>query len=50
MVVHQCIQAVDLFGLAVEGIYRLSGSATHVNKLKNLFDTGLFAPHLLPAR
>ncbi|GAP87215.1 putative rho GTPase activator [Rosellinia necatrix] len=39
MVVHQCIQAVDLYGLAVEGIYRLSGSATHVNKLKNLFDT-----------
>ncbi|KAI1818616.1 hypothetical protein GGS20DRAFT_527909 [Poronia punctata] len=39
MVVHQCIQAVDLYGLAVEGIYRLSGSATHVNKLKSLFDT-----------
>ncbi|RYP32772.1 hypothetical protein DL767_005020 [Monosporascus sp. MG133] len=39
MVVYQCIQAVDLYGLAVEGIYRLSGSATHVNKLKNLFDT-----------
>ncbi|KAJ8125765.1 hypothetical protein O1611_g7874 [Lasiodiplodia mahajangana] len=39
MVVHQCIQAVDLYGLAVEGIYRLSGSATHVTKLKNLFDT-----------
>ncbi|KAI1181142.1 hypothetical protein F4777DRAFT_526058 [Nemania sp. FL0916] len=39
MVVHQCIQAVDLYGLTVEGIYRLSGSATHVNKLKNLFDT-----------
>lgn len=43
MVVHQCIQAVDLYGLAVEGIYRLSGSAMHVNKLKNLFDTGIFA-------
>ncbi|KAI1824374.1 hypothetical protein F4861DRAFT_506608 [Xylaria intraflava] len=39
MVVHQCIQAVDLYGLAVEGIYRLSGSAMHVNKLKSLFDT-----------
>ncbi|KAI3321670.1 RhoGAP-domain-containing protein [Xylariaceae sp. AK1471] len=39
MVVHQCIQAVDLYGLAVEGIYRLSGSSMHVNKLKNLFDT-----------
>ena len=40
MVVYQCIQAVDLFGLAVEGIYRLSGSLPHVNKLKAQFDTG----------
>ncbi|KAK9781576.1 hypothetical protein SCAR479_01447 [Seiridium cardinale] len=39
MVVHQCIQAVDLYGLALEGIYRLSGSATHIQKLKNMFDT-----------
>ncbi|KAK8851326.1 RhoGAP-domain-containing protein [Apiospora arundinis] len=39
MVVYQCIQAVDLYGLAVEGIYRLSGSATHIQKLKNGFDT-----------
>jgi hypothetical protein len=37
--VYQCIQAVDLFGLGVEGIYRLSGSVPHVNKLKTLFDT-----------
>ena len=40
MVVYQCIQAVDLFGLGVEGIYRLSGTLPHVNKLKSLFDTG----------
>lgn len=40
MVVHQCIQAVDLYGLALEGIYRLSGSATHIQKLKTMFDTG----------
>ncbi|KAK1763602.1 hypothetical protein QBC33DRAFT_242428 [Phialemonium atrogriseum] len=39
MVVYQCIQAVDLYGLGVEGIYRLSGSLPHVNKLKNMFDT-----------
>ncbi|KAI1003896.1 hypothetical protein K3495_g4315 [Podosphaera aphanis] len=38
MVVYQCIQAVDLFGLEVEGIYRLSGTASHVNKIKSLFD------------
>ncbi|KAI1392387.1 RhoGAP-domain-containing protein [Hypoxylon trugodes] len=46
MVVYQCIQAVDLYGLAVEGIYRLSGSANHVNKLKHLFDTNEDAPIL----
>ncbi|KAI9701685.1 MAG: hypothetical protein M1820_006313 [Bogoriella megaspora] len=38
MVVYQCIQAVELFGLDVEGIYRMSGNANHVNKLKALFD------------
>jgi len=40
MVVYQCIQAVDLFGINVEGIYRLSGSVPHVNRLKAMFDTG----------
>ena len=40
MVVYQCIQAVDLFGLTVEGIYRQSGSMNSINKLKTLFDTG----------
>ena len=44
MVVYQCIQAVDLFGLTVEGIYRLSGSLPSVNKLKSMFDTGKFLP------
>ncbi|TDZ31598.1 putative Rho-GTPase-activating protein 7 [Colletotrichum spinosum] len=39
MVVYQCIQAVDLYGLGVEGIYRQSGSLTHINKLKTMFDT-----------
>jgi Rho GTPase-activating protein RGD1 len=40
MVVYQCITAVDLYGLGVEGIYRQSGSLNHINKLKNMFDTG----------
>lgn len=40
MVVYQCIQAVDLFGLGVEGIYRQSGSLNHINKLKGMFDAG----------
>jgi hypothetical protein len=42
MVVYQCIQAVDLFGLEVEGIYRLSGTQSHVNKIKAMFDNGEF--------
>jgi hypothetical protein len=40
MVVYQCIQAVDLFGLEVEGIYRLSGSQTHIQTIKSMFDNG----------
>lgn len=40
LVVYQCLQAVDLFGLDVEGIYRLSGSAVHVAKLRAIFDNG----------
>ncbi|KAM0561019.1 hypothetical protein ACHAPJ_003519 [Fusarium lateritium] len=39
MVVYQCIQAVDMYGLNVEGIYRQSGSMAHIQKLKNMFDT-----------
>ncbi|KAK4997071.1 Rho GTPase-activating protein [Elasticomyces elasticus] len=38
LVVYQCTQAVDLFGLDVEGIYRLSGNANHVAKLRAMFD------------
>lgn len=40
LVVYQCLQAVDLYGLDVEGIYRLSGSAAHVAKLRAMFDNG----------
>ncbi|KAF9888418.1 hypothetical protein FE257_008696 [Aspergillus nanangensis] len=38
MIVYQCFQAVELFGLDMEGIYRLSGSANHISQLKSLFD------------
>ena len=38
MVVYQCMQAVDLFGLEVEGIYRTSGTATHVTTLRDAFN------------
>lgn len=39
-----------MYGLAVEGIYRLSGSQTHVQKLKTLFDTGWSPPSFLPLK
>ncbi|OAX83031.1 hypothetical protein ACJ72_02614 [Emergomyces africanus] len=38
MIVYQCIQGIELFGLNVEGIYRLSGNANHIAHLKALFD------------
>lgn len=38
MVVYQCMQAVDLFGLSVEGIYRQNGTAQHIQSLKAQFD------------
>lgn len=38
ILVYQCIQAVDLYGLDVEGIYRLSGEKKHVERLKLIFD------------
>ncbi|RDL31521.1 uncharacterized protein BP5553_09730 [Venustampulla echinocandica] len=38
MVLYQCIQAVDLFGLELEGIYRISGTASHITKLRAMFD------------
>jgi hypothetical protein len=40
--VYQCIQAVDLFGLEVEGIYRIPGTSSHIQSLKGLFDSGMF--------
>ena len=43
MIVYQCVQAVDLFGLDVEGIYRTSGSAPHIMEMKAMFDNGKFS-------
>ncbi|KAJ9641554.1 Rho GTPase-activating protein [Coniosporium tulheliwenetii] len=39
MVVYQCIQAVDLYGLDVEGIYRVGGSQQHIQQMKAMFDS-----------
>ncbi|KAF2176989.1 Rho GTPase-like protein activator [Zopfia rhizophila CBS 207.26] len=39
MVVYQCIQAVDMYGLEVEGIYRIPGTTSHIQSMKTLFDS-----------
>lgn len=38
MVVYQCIQAVELFGLENEGIYRVPGTEAHINALRDVFN------------
>ena len=40
MIVYKCVQAVDLFGLDFEGIYRTSGSAPHIMEMRAMFDNG----------
>ncbi|KAL9108732.1 MAG: hypothetical protein Q9227_006528 [Pyrenula ochraceoflavens] len=48
MIVYQCIQAVDSFGLDVEGIYRTSGSSPNIQQMKQMFDNGQFSrPEML---
>jgi hypothetical protein len=42
MIVNQCIQAVDLYGLEVDGVYSKPGAQSQVNKLRDMFDTGMF--------
>lgn len=39
-IVYQCVQAVDLFGLDTEGIYRTSGSAPHIMEMKAMLNHG----------
>ena len=40
LVIQQCLQAVEMFGMEIEGIYRLSGSAAHIAKLREAFNHG----------
>lgn len=46
LLVGQCILAVDTFGLDMEGIYRQSGSAHHIQALKAAFDHNSSSPNL----
>lgn len=41
-IVFQCVQAVDMFGLHTEGIYRISGATPTVMQLKSEFDHGTY--------
>ncbi|OKL62921.1 hypothetical protein UA08_01997 [Talaromyces atroroseus] len=38
VIIYQCIQAIEMFGLDMEGIYRQSGSANHINHMKAAFN------------
>lgn len=40
VIVYQCIQAIEMFGIDMEGIYRQSGSANHINHMKAAFNNG----------
>ena len=40
MVVYQCIQAIDLYGLELDGLYRRSGTSSHISRIKAMFDHG----------
>ncbi len=45
-IVNQCTTAVELFGLDVEGIYRISGSTPQIMELKAMFDHGKPIPSI----
>jgi hypothetical protein len=46
-IVYECVQAVDLYGLDVEGVYRTSGSAHHIMELRQQFDHGKILSELI---
>lgn len=46
-VVYQCVQAIDNFGLEVEGIYRTNGNSVQMQEIKREFDTDSAAVDLL---
>jgi hypothetical protein len=37
---QMCFRAVEMFGLDVEGLYRVSGNAGHISNMKAVFDRG----------
>ncbi|KAJ3028050.1 UNVERIFIED_CONTAM: hypothetical protein HDU68_002566 [Siphonaria sp. JEL0065] len=48
LVLRKCIKLIDEIGLEVEGLYRVSGSATTVQRLERLFESDPTRVHLYP--
>lgn len=46
-IVYQCVQAIDNFGLEVEGIYRINGNYDQVAEIKREFDIDAASVDLL---
>lgn len=46
-VVYQCVQAIDNFGLEVEGIYRANGNSAQITEIRREFDIDALAVDLL---
>jgi hypothetical protein len=42
LVVVKCVEAVELLGLKSVGLYRVSGTTTQIQRLKNDFDRSMF--------
>lgn len=38
LIVTKCVEAIEEYGLKSVGLYRLSGTNTHIQRLKNEFD------------
>ncbi|ODQ79148.1 hypothetical protein BABINDRAFT_8743 [Babjeviella inositovora NRRL Y-12698] len=38
LIVERCIQLIDVYGLKLDGLYRISGNATAIRQLKELVD------------
>ncbi|KAL9115404.1 MAG: hypothetical protein Q9227_000725 [Pyrenula ochraceoflavens] len=47
LLVHKCVQAIDFFGLDVEGIYNVTGSIRRVRKMRAKFDEDLSGVNFL---
>jgi Rho GTPase-activating protein RGD1 len=47
VIMEKCCAAIEKYGLSSQGIYRISGISSKVQKLKEKFDRGLSKPFVL---